>query len=92
MKRFLLVPVIWLGVTLSAQQPAAVPEIPFDSVPNFLKLPADMNFGEGSAGLRVRLGRFLACSWRAFSYGFFATRSERFRMRLAFPARPRPRP
>src|SRR4029434_8238420 len=24
----------------------AVPEIPFDSVPNFLKLPAGMNFGE----------------------------------------------
>ena len=27
-----------------AQQ--AVPDIPFDSVPNFLKLPAGMNFGE----------------------------------------------
>jgi DNA-binding beta-propeller fold protein YncE len=48
MKRFLLVPIVWLGVTLSAQQPAAVPEIPFESVPNFLKVPADMNFGEGS--------------------------------------------
>ena len=48
MKRFLVVPLVWLGVTLSAQQPVAVPEIPFDSVPNFLKLPADMNFGEGS--------------------------------------------
>jgi hypothetical protein len=48
MKRFLLVPLVWLGVTLAAQQPAAVPEIPFDSVPNFLKVPADMNFGEGS--------------------------------------------
>jgi DNA-binding beta-propeller fold protein YncE len=27
---------------------SAAPEIPFDSVPNFLKLPPDMNFGEAS--------------------------------------------
>ena len=33
-----------IGVTGLAQQ--SVPEIPFDSVPNFLRLPADMNFGE----------------------------------------------
>ena len=32
--------------TLSAQQP--VPEIPFDSAPNFFKLPADIHFGECS--------------------------------------------
>jgi streptogramin lyase len=31
---------------ISAQAPARVPEIAFDSVPNPLKLPADMNFGE----------------------------------------------
>ena len=36
---------LFLG-TLPAQQP--VPEIPFDSAPNFFKLPADMNFGECS--------------------------------------------
>src|SRR5882757_8764645 len=33
-----------LSVPAFAQQ--RVPEIPFDSVPNFLKLPAGMNFGE----------------------------------------------
>ena len=46
LKRFLIVlPLIaMLGATLGAQQ--APPEIPFDSVPNFLKLPPDMNFGE----------------------------------------------
>ena len=33
------------------QQPAPV-EIPFDSVANALKLPGDMNFGEG-AGIRL---------------------------------------
>src|SRR5258705_1115034 len=33
-----------LGPGLRAQQ--APPEIPFDSVPNFFKLPPDMNFGE----------------------------------------------
>jgi streptogramin lyase len=43
----------WIGLTaalfaatVAAQQTA--PEIPFDSVPDFLKLPADMNFGEVS--------------------------------------------
>jgi DNA-binding beta-propeller fold protein YncE len=35
---------VLLGTTSFAQQPA--PEIPFDSVPNFFKLPADLNFGE----------------------------------------------
>src|SRR5579863_1298819 len=35
---------------LHAQQP--VPEIPFDSTPNFFKLPADVNFGE-CAGVAV---------------------------------------
>ena len=33
-----------LAPLLSAQQ--SVPEIPFDSIPDFLKLPAGMNFGE----------------------------------------------
>ena len=33
-----------LAPLLSAQQ--SVPEIPFDSIPEFLKLPAGMNFGE----------------------------------------------
>lgn len=36
-----------LAVPAFAQQP--VREIPFDSVPNFLKLPPEMNFGEVSA-------------------------------------------
>ena len=35
---------VGLGPTLVAQQ--SVPEIPFDSDINFLKLPAGMNFGE----------------------------------------------
>jgi DNA-binding beta-propeller fold protein YncE len=35
-----------LSPTAFAQQP--VPEIPFDSAPNFFKLPADINFGEAS--------------------------------------------
>jgi hypothetical protein len=36
--------IMLLGTGLRAQQ--APPEIPFDSVPNFFKLPPDMNFGE----------------------------------------------
>src|SRR5438874_8345444 len=46
MKKLIFAFVALLGTMSSAQQ--AVPEIPFDSVPNFFKLPADMNFGEAS--------------------------------------------
>jgi streptogramin lyase len=38
--------VLALSPALFAQQ--AVPEIPFDSVPNFFKLPVDLHFGEAS--------------------------------------------
>ena len=51
MKRVALVLTILLGAAL-AQAQQAVPEIPFDSVPNFFKLPADLNFGE-DAGVAV---------------------------------------
>jgi sugar lactone lactonase YvrE len=44
-KRSLAILFVLLGAASSfAQQPP--PEIPFDSVPNFFKLPADLNFGE----------------------------------------------
>jgi DNA-binding beta-propeller fold protein YncE len=46
MKRICAVVFMLLATTTFAQQ--AVPEIPFDSVPNFLKLPPDMNLGEAS--------------------------------------------
>jgi len=45
MKRTLSVVFMLLASTAFAQQ---VPEIPFDANINFLKLPADMNFGEAS--------------------------------------------
>src|SRR5438067_11677628 len=41
-----LVLVLMISPALFAQQ--AVPEIPFDSVANFFKLPADLHFGEAS--------------------------------------------
>jgi streptogramin lyase len=48
-KRYALVLLICFGALLDAQSPpAAVPEIPFESVPNFLKLPADLHLGEAS--------------------------------------------
>jgi DNA-binding beta-propeller fold protein YncE len=43
---FALIASLAFAGTAFAQQ--SVPEIPFDSVPNFLKLPADMNLGEAS--------------------------------------------
>src|SRR6266699_1728393 len=46
MKSFVLALTLLLTPALFAQQ--AVPEIPFDSVPNFFKLPADLHFGEAS--------------------------------------------
>jgi hypothetical protein len=39
--------------TLWAQQP--VPEILFDSAPNFFKLPADMHFGESAELMNWRV-------------------------------------
>src|SRR5713226_8596570 len=47
MKRFAIVLCLLLmPAALFAQQ--AVPDIPFDSVPNFFKLPADLHLGEAS--------------------------------------------
>ncbi len=48
MKLCSLLALTLLGSVASAQDGAAVPEIPFDSSPNFLKLPADMYLGEAS--------------------------------------------
>jgi len=45
-KKFIVLLLLAFGPALFAQQ--AVPEIPFDSVPNFFKLPADLHFGEVS--------------------------------------------
>ena len=44
MKNYLILVLMLLAAPSFAQQ--RVPDIPFDSVPNFLKLPAGMNFGE----------------------------------------------
>src|SRR5436309_1950521 len=41
-----------LALNTPAFAQPSVPEIPYESVPNFFKLPPDMNFGEG-AGLAV---------------------------------------
>ena len=46
MKHFLIGLVVLLSAVAFAQQ--TVPEIPFDSVPNFFKLPADLHVGEAS--------------------------------------------
>src|SRR3954468_15873962 len=55
-----------LAVVPYAQQ--AVPEIPFDSAPNFLKLPADMNLGEAS-GVAVNSKGDIAVFTRSNSAG-----------------------
>jgi DNA-binding beta-propeller fold protein YncE len=55
-----------IGPAVIAQQP--VPEIPFDSVPNFLKLPPDMNLGEAS-GVAVNSKGDVAVFTRSNSAG-----------------------
>jgi len=55
-----------LGAMPSAQAP--VPEIPFDSVPNFLKVPPDMNLGEAS-GVAVNSKGDVAVFTRSNSAG-----------------------
>ncbi len=54
MRVYVLLFVACLSVTAVGQQPPApvVPDIPFDSVPDFFKLPADLHFGE-AAGVAV---------------------------------------
>ena len=66
MKRIVIVLVALLGAVPSAQPP--VPEIPFDSVPNFLKLPPDMNLGEVS-GIAVNSKGDVAVYTRSNSAG-----------------------
>src|SRR5438128_1861565 len=46
MKSFVVAMLLVLAPAMFAQQ--AVPEIPFDSVPNFFKLPENLHFGEAS--------------------------------------------
>jgi DNA-binding beta-propeller fold protein YncE len=65
-KRTIAVVFALLATTSSAQQP--VPEIPFDSAPNFFKLPADMNFGEAS-GVAVNSKGEIAVFTRSNSAG-----------------------
>jgi hypothetical protein len=65
-----------LGATSYAQQ--SVPEIPFDANINFLKLPADMNFGEAS-GVAVNSKGDVAVYTRSNSAGgpaYAATASQ----------------
>jgi DNA-binding beta-propeller fold protein YncE len=54
MKRYLPIAFacVITGIALSQQPAANVPEIPFDSVPNFLKFPPDLYLGE-AAGVAV---------------------------------------
>src|SRR5512138_524285 len=48
-RRFLYIALIaFLLITPAAISQQAVPDIPYDSVPNFFKLPDDMHFGEVS--------------------------------------------
>ena len=47
MKHLLLVLMLSLPLVLVAQEPS-VPKIPFESVPNFLKIPVNMYLGEVS--------------------------------------------
>src|ERR1700710_324861 len=66
MKRAVIALIAVLSAAPQAQQ--AVPEIPFDSVPNFLKLPADMNLGEAS-GVAVNSKGDVAVFTRSNSAG-----------------------
>jgi DNA-binding beta-propeller fold protein YncE len=75
-KRLLIAVIALLAAVPQAQQ--AVPEIPFDSAPNFLKLPPDMNFGEAS-GVAVNSKGDVAVYTRSNSAGgpaYAATASQ----------------
>jgi DNA-binding beta-propeller fold protein YncE len=65
-KRIIIAFVVLFGATSYAQPP--VPDIPFDSVPNFLKVPVDMNLGEVS-GVAVNSKGDVAVFTRSNSAG-----------------------
>ena len=67
MKKWLIAFLVALSPATFAQQ-ATVPEIPFESVPSFLKLPPDMNFGEAS-GVAVNSKGDVAVFTRSNSAG-----------------------
>src|SRR5437773_6450577 len=66
MKRIVIALIALLGATSYAQPP--VPDITFDSVPNFLKVPVDMNLGEAS-GVAVNSKGDIAVYTRSNSAG-----------------------
>jgi len=66
-KKWLIAFLVALSPATFAQQ-ATVPEIPFESVPSFLKLPPDMNFGEAS-GVAVNSKGDVAVFTRSNSAG-----------------------
>ena len=66
MKRIVIALIALLGATSYAQPP--VPDITFDSVPNFLKVPVDMNLGEAS-GVAVNSKGDVAVFTRSNSAG-----------------------
>ena len=82
-KRFSIGLFLLLGPGVFAQQP--VPEIPFDSVPNLLKLPQDLYLGEAS-GVAVNSARSWAVPVRAPSR---SRKCSARRARLKGPARVR---
>jgi streptogramin lyase len=66
LKRLLTAALVTASVAAYAQQ--AVPEIPYDSVPNFLKLPGDLYLGE-AAGVAVNSKRHVFVFSRGNSTG-----------------------
>src|SRR5579864_5343596 len=76
LKLFSLVALLGFTACVFAQE-AAVPEIPFDSVPNLLKLPADLYLGEAS-GVAVNSKKHIFVYSRGNSTGpaYAATASQ----------------
>jgi len=78
LKRYCLLALVYCGaVALGDDMPAQVPEIPFDSVPNLLKLPPDLYLGEVS-GVAVNSKKHIFVYSRGSSTGpaYGATASQ----------------
>src|SRR5437870_11710194 len=77
LKLFSLIALTCFGAFAFADEPAQVPEIPYDSVPNLLKLPPDLHFGEVS-GIAVNSKKHIFVYSRGSSTGpaYGATASQ----------------
>src|SRR5258705_7597069 len=79
MKRFVLALAFFMAAPLALLGQQTAPEIPFESVPNLLKLPEDLYLGEASGVAVDRKSTRLNSSHLGISYAVFCLKKKKTR-------------